>query len=190
MLDWVRRQMIPVILFNDKRLTALVMIMWSFVVLVIFFSLGVLHSTFFRFGPSDKLHFMTVPIDTWGEWILLSLYCCLDTLIKSFGHDAVIPWATTTIVDSKTRTLPYSKLTCLLIIETFYGYVHLSYFFKFFLSFTQFDFVFISTVSDMTMKVYSYSSYMENKTYSPPNVSVVSSDSETLIDSQSTGGVV
>ena len=170
--------MIPVVVFNDKRLTALVMIVWSAIVLAIFFSLGVLHSTFFRFGPSEKLHFMTVPIDTWGEWVLLSLYCCVDTLIKSFGHDAIVPWATTTIVDPKAKTLPYSKLTCLLIIETFYCYVHLSFIFKFFLSFTQFDFVFISTASDLTMKVYSYSSYMQNKTYLPPSTPT---DSETLI---------
>jgi hypothetical protein len=171
--------MIPVILFNDKRLTALIMGVWCAVVLIIFFFLGVLHSNFFRFGPSHNLHFMTVPIDTWGEWFLLSLYCCVDTLIKSFGHDATIPWATTTIVDPKSKTLPYSKLTCLLIIETFYGYVHLSYIFKFFLSFTQIDFVLISTVSDMAMKVYSYSSYMADKTYTPPDPP--HGDSEKLI---------
>jgi len=69
----------------------------------------------------------------------------------------------------------------LLIIETFYGYVHLSYIFKFFLSFTQIDFVLISTLSDMVMKVYSYSSYMANKTYTPPDTQA--SDSETLIQS-------
>jgi hypothetical protein len=172
--------MIPMIIFTDKRLTALIMIVWALVVLVIFFSLGVLHSDFFRFGPSEKLHFMTVPIDTWTEWVLLSLYCCVDTLIKSFGHDAIIPWATTTLVDQKAGSLPYSKLVCLCIIETYYGYVHLSYIFKFFLSFTQFDFVFISMVSDMAMKVYSYSSYMSNKAYAP----LVCPDSEKLIDAR------
>ena len=172
--------MIPVIFFNDKRLTAVILVVWSMVMLVIFFSLGVLHSNFFRFGPSEKLHFMTVAIDTWSKWILLGLYCCVDTLIKSFGHDATSPWITTTIADSKSRVLPYSKLTCFLIIEIYYGYVHLSYIFKFFLSFTQFDFVLIAALSDMVMKVYSYGSYMENKTYASP----VSSDSETLIELQ------
>ena len=178
--------MIPAILFNDKRLTALIMGVWCAMVLVIFFSLGVLHSNFFRFGPSENLHFMTVAMDTWGEWFILSLYCCVDTLIKSFGHDATIPWATTTIVDPKSKTLPYSKLTCILIIETFYGYVHLSYIFKFFLSFTQFDFVLISTMSDMLMKIYSYSSYMADKTYTPPNPQ--GGDSEKLIDASDTSG--
>ncbi len=170
--------MIPTAIFTDKRLTTLIMVVWNLTVLIIFFSLGVLHSNFFRFGPSEKLHFMTVPIDTWTEWLMLSLYCCIDTLIKSFGHDSIIPWATTTIVDPKTKTLPYSKFTCLCIIETYYGYVHLSYIFKFFLSFTQFDFVFISMLSDMAMKVYSYSSYMANKAYTP----LVCSDSEKLIE--------
>jgi hypothetical protein len=167
-------------IFHDKRITALILVVWLGLSFCIFFSLGVLHSSFFRFGPSEKLHFMSICVDTWGEWVLLSFYCCIDTLIKSFGHDATIPWLTTTVADSKSKILPYSKCTCLLIVEVYYGYVHMSYIFKFFLSFTQFDFVLIAALSDMAMKIYSYSSYMENKTFAVPT----SPDSEKLIEMQ------
>ena len=177
--------MIPVILFNDKRLTALILVVWSVVMLIIFFSLGVLHSNFFRFGPSPKLIFMSITVDTTEKWALLACYCCIDTLVKSFGHDSVVVWLTHTLADPKTKTLPYSKSMCLLVMEIYYGYVHFSYVFKFFLSLTQFDFVLIAAISDMAMKVYSYSSYMALKTYSQPG-----QDSQALIemeDSESRG---
>lgn len=153
------------VVFDDKRITAVILVVWLLIVFCTFLSLGVLHSPFFRFGPSKNLHFMNVNIDTWTEWALLSIYCCVDTLVKSFGHDAIVPWLTTAVVDSKSSTLPYSKVTCMLIVETYYCYIHLSYIFKFFLSFTQCDFVLFAALSDMVMKVYSYSTYMKNKTY-------------------------
>ncbi len=173
--------MIPSVIFHDKRITALILVIWLAVSFGIFFSLGVLHTTFFSFGPSEKLQFMGIQVDTWSEWSLLSLYCCVDTLIKSFGHDACIPWFTTAIADGKAKTLPYSKFTCLCIVEIYYGYVHMSYIFKFFLSFTQFDFVFIAALSDLVMKVYSYGSYMENKTHVQ-----ASSDSKQLVEEETT----
>ena len=105
---------------------------------------------------------MTVSIDTW-TWSLLSAYCCVDTLIKSFGHDALTPWITNVIADPKTASLPYSKCTCLAIIEIYSAYLHLSYIFHFFLSFTQFDFVLFNMLSDILMKIYTYGSYMQHK---------------------------
>ena len=172
--------MIPSILFNDKRLTSLILVVWSIVMFSIFFSLGVFQSNFFRFGPSNSLKFMTIVIDTTEEWALLAVYCCLDTLVKSFGHDAMVPWLNHTLSDPKSKTLPYSRGMCLLDMETYFAYVHFSYIFKFFLSLTQFDFVLIAALSDMLMKVYSYSSYMEQKTYSQ----VAVADGEALIEMQ------
>lgn len=172
--------MIPPILFTDKRLTALILVVWSVIMLIIFFSLGVMHSAFFRFGPSPNLHFMSITVDTMEEWLLLAMYCCVDTLIKSFGHDSLVPWLTTALADQKVKTLPYSKPMCLLVMEIYYAYVHFSYIFKFFLSLTQFDFVIIAAVSDMVMKVYSYSSYMQDKTYRYSS----STDSQALIETE------
>ena len=90
-----------------------------------------------------------------------------------------MPWITTTLADAKSHNLPYSKATCMLIVETYYTYLHFSYVFKFFLSFTQFDFVLIAALSDLAMKVYSYGSYMEHKTYVPPTA-----DAQSLLDKE------
>jgi hypothetical protein len=107
---------------------------------------------------------MTIPIDTMEEWLLLALYCCVDTLVKSFGHDSIVPWLTHTISDPKCKTLPYRRTVCLLIMEVYFCYVHISSMFKFFLSLAQVDFVLINALSDMAMKILSYSSFMHDKT--------------------------
>lgn len=164
-------------MFLDKRLTAVVLLVWLLIVLVVFSCLGVLHSQFFRFGPSPSLHFMTIPIDTMEEWLLLALYCCVDTLVKTFGHDAVVPWLTHTISDPKVKSLPYRRSVCLLVMEVYYGYVHVSFMFKFFLSLAQVDFVLINALSDMAMKIFSYSSFMRDKTYNKADP-----DSQALIE--------
>ena len=164
-------RMIPSFMFNDKRFTALVLLVWLILIIVIFFSLGVLHSDFFRFGPSKSLHFMTIAIDTAEEWTMLALYCFVDTLIKTFGHDSIVPWLTHTLSDPKCRALPYRRSVCLMVMEVYFAYVHVSGMFKFFLSLTQFDFVLINMLADMSMKIYSYSSYMESKSYIPAPVS-------------------
>ena len=54
----------------------------SVIMFAIFFSLWVFHSNFYRFGPSQSLHFKTITIDTTKEWLLLAVYCCFDALIK------------------------------------------------------------------------------------------------------------
>ena len=82
---------------------------------------------------------------------------------KECGPDAITPWITNVIADPKTASLPYSKCTCLAIIEIYHAYLHLSYIFHFFLSFTQFDFVLFNMLSDMLMKIYTYGSYMQHK---------------------------
>ena len=172
--------MIPTVVFNDKRFTALVLAVWLISLVVIFSSLGVLQSNFFRFGPSSSLHFMSIAIDTPEEWTLLAVYCFVDTLVKTFGHDSIVPWLFHTVSDPKCRTLPYRKSICLLVMEVYFAYVHVSGMFKFFLSLTQFDFVLINMCADLAMKIYSYNSYMENKTYIPPP-SATDLDSQALM---------
>ena len=166
--------------FYDKRCTAAIIVVWSIGVVIIFSSLGVLQSSFFRFGPSPTLHFMTVQIDTFQEWSLLMIYCVCDTLVKSFSHDALVPFFTTVLADSKCKDLPYSKATCLFIVEIYYLFVHCSYVFKFFLSLSQIDFILAAALADMGMKIYSYSRYMTLK--SQPNQA---EDNSSLIETKS-----
>jgi hypothetical protein len=54
--------------------------------------------------------------------------------------------------------------------------------FKFFLSLAQVDFVLINALSDLTMKIFSYGSFMKDKTHVGPD-----QDLQALIDLKETG---
>ncbi len=150
--------------FNDKRWTAAIIVVWSIIVFAVFFSMGVLHSSFFRFGPSENLKFMGIVIDSYSEWTCLAIYCAVDTMIKSFSHDSLIPWVNNVITDEKCKQLPYSKAVCMAVIEIYFCYVHFSHVIRMFLTLSQCDFILISALADIGMKLYSYDVYMNMKT--------------------------
>ena len=151
------------IVFNDKRFTAGLLTVWLVVILVLFAEMGVLSSPFFSIGPSKTLHFMSVCIDTTHKWLMLAAFCLIDTMIKTFGHDSIIIWSVHTLCDPKCEQLPYPKWVCLLIMELYYGYVHVAGVFKFFISLSQIDFVFIIAASDLLMKGFTYTWYIQKK---------------------------
>jgi hypothetical protein len=154
--------------FNDKRFTACLLCVWLGVILVLFADMGVLSSSFFSIGPSKTLRFMSVSIDTTQKWLMLAAFCLLDTMIKTFGHDSIIIWSVHTLCDPKCVELPYPRWMCLMIMELYYLYVHVSGVFKFFISLSQIDFVIIMAASDLVMKGFTYSSYIGEKIYNRP----------------------
>ena len=156
------------IVFNDKRWTAGFLCVWLCVILVLFADMGVLNSSFFSVGPSETLRFMSVSIDTGAKWALLAGFCLIDTMIKTFGHDSIIIWSIHTLCDPKCSELPYPRWVCMLIMEIYHLYVHVSGVFKFFISLSQIDFVVIISIADLMMKGATYSSYMHKKTYTTP----------------------
>jgi hypothetical protein len=155
-------------IFNDKRFTACLLCVWLGVILVLFADMGVLSSNFFSIGPSKTLRFMSVSIDTTQKWLMLAAFCLIDTMIKTFGHDSIIIWSVHTLCDPKCSALPYPRWMCLMIMELYYLYVHVSGVFKFFISLSQIDFVIIMSASDLVMKGFTYSSYMHGKSYARP----------------------
>ena len=151
--------------FNDKRFTAGLLTTWLVVILVLFAKMGVLGSSFFLVGPSKTLHFMSVSIDSIEKWLMLAAFCLIDTMIKTFSHDSIIIWSVHTLCDPKCEQLPYPKWVCLLIMELYYGYVHVAGVFKFFISLSQIDFVCIIAAADLIMKGFTYTWYIQKKKY-------------------------
>jgi len=111
-------------LFDDKRLLVLCLGTWTFVSCAVFVVIMISDkSTFLRFGPNNDNSLLGVVLDTWPKWWAVSVYTFFSTCIAAFSGDSLFPFITNTVMDHKTRYIPYSKCMCLAIIQihTVYG---------------------------------------------------------------------
>jgi hypothetical protein len=150
-------------IFEDKRLVASFFVAWGCIVLTMFAYSGVLNSSFVKFGPSPTLKFLDYKIDSWSKWFCVASFGMIDSAIWQFAFEAIHPWEINTILDPKCKTIPYSKTTCLLILETYYLHGVILGPFVFWISLTQIDFVLLKGMAIMLMRLYSHYQYIKNK---------------------------
>jgi hypothetical protein len=153
--------------FDDKRIAVGVLMIWLAIVMTVFKDLGLLDSNFMNFGPSKDTKFMGVVLDSWYKWGMVATFTFVNTSINDFMSDAISPWILNTITDHKTKLIPYRKLTCLLISQSWSVYCNIMSVFGLFLAMSQVDFVLIRTVADLTVNTYTNTKFMRNKEYSP-----------------------
>lgn len=111
-------------LFDDKRLLSALLAVWTIISGVIFVMIMVQDgSNFLICGPNAHNLLFGVALDTWTKWWAVALYTFFSTCIAAFSGDAIWPFLTNVVMDPKTKYIPYSKATCLVIIQvqTIYG---------------------------------------------------------------------
>lgn len=150
-------------IFHDKRQIALLFFSWGCFVMLMFACTGVLKSNFVRFGPSEHVKFLDYTIDTWSKWMFVNVFNVIDSGMWELAHEAIHPWEMNTVLDPKCKSLPYSKLTCILVLESYYMHKVIIGPFSFWMSLTQIDFVFIKGITMMLMRTYSHLQYIANK---------------------------
>jgi hypothetical protein len=110
---------------------------------------------------------MGVVLNTWYKWSLVASFTFVNTVINDFMSDAISPWILNTVTDHKTRYIPYSKLTCLLVAQMWAIYCNVMGVLSLFLSLTQFDFVLIKLCADLLVNCYTNLKFMNNKVHDP-----------------------
>jgi hypothetical protein len=111
-------------LFDDKRLLSALLAVWTIISGVVFVMIMVQDgSNFLICGPNTHNLLFGVALDTWTKWWAVALYTFFSTCIAAFSGDAIWPFLTNVVMDPKTKYIPYSKATCLVIIQvqTIYG---------------------------------------------------------------------
>lgn len=153
------------VFFEDKRLTCLLMMTWLCIVLVIYTFSGVTnhHGQFLHIGPSDKTIVMGVVIDTWPKWNILALLAFCKTGMNEFVGASLSPWIINTIQDEKTAILPYTKTTCLIIVQLFTIYGHIMSVFGIALLLSQVDFLVLRIAADLIVTSFAMCQFMRNK---------------------------
>lgn len=153
--------------FDDKRLTCVLLFVWLVIVLGIFSHLGVMQTQFMSFGPSEETFFMGVCLDSWYEWSWVALFTFLSTAINDFVGDAVVPWIQNTVQDHKSRYIPYSKLMCWLITQSWSLYCCVMSIFSIYLLMSQIDFLIIRALADGIVNTYTTYKFLRGKQLNP-----------------------
>ena len=151
------------LVFDDKRLSICIVTLWTIIVLTGFHLLNIPNSDFMTLGPSNHTKFMTVEINTWEKWGMLSVATFLNSCVADFMSDAIIPWIQNTVQDHKTKFLPYNKWTCFLICQFWDIYCHIMSVFNVSLVFSQVDFLLIRLAADLMVNQITIYKFIKHK---------------------------
>lgn len=150
-------------LFDDKRYTSVILITWMAFVWIIFTQVMVMDADFMHFGPGENVKIMGMVLDTWSKWTCIALFTFVSTSINAFVGDAIMPWIQNTIQDHKTRYIPYSKVTCIIITQTWTVYCCVMGVFALFVMLSQFDFMLVRISADLMVNIYTSYAFLRNK---------------------------
>ena len=149
--------------FDDKRIAIACLMTWLVVVLLAFNSIGLFHSDFTRLGPSPTTKIMTLTIDTWDRWFMVAMASFTSTCFNDFFSDSLTPFFLNTIQDQKTKYLPYSKITCYIIIQMWSIYCGLMSIFSVGLLMSQVDFLLIRLAADLMVNSFTSFKFLHGK---------------------------
>lgn len=137
-------------LFNDRRVLTFLLLLWTAATCGVFFwIMYVDNSPFLQFGPNEHTKLFGVVLDSWGKWWSVSIYTFISCGVNAFAGDSIVPFITNTVQDHKTVYIPYSKFTCLVIIQVFTCYSVVISIVGLFVALTQIDFTIVRLVSDL-----------------------------------------
>lgn len=149
--------------FDDKRIAITCLMIWLVIVLLAFNSIGLFHSDFTRLGPSPTTKIMTLTIDTWDRWFMVAFASFTSTCFNDFFSDSLSPFFLNTIQDQKTKYLPYSKLTCYVILQLWSIYCGLMSIFSVGLLMSQIDFLLIRISADLIVNSFTTFKFLQGK---------------------------
>jgi len=151
-------------LFDDKRVITVLILVWTIVSSAVFCAIMIDdNSPFLNFGPSDRTVLFGVKLDTWGIWWCVAIYTFVSTAVAAYASDSIVPWITNTVQDHKTQYIPYSKCTCLFIIQVFTCYAVIMSVIGLFVALSQVDFMLIRLAADLLVNHFTTFFFLKGK---------------------------
>lgn len=153
-------------LFNDRRVVVAGLGVWTLVCVSVFLHIMVADgSAFLAIGPNNTTKLFNVPLDTWPKWWCVAVYTFVSTCIAAFASDSVAPFIVNTVQDHKTRYIPYTKTTCLVIIQVWTTYAVIMGTIGLFVALTQIDFLLIRLAADLIVNFMTTAYFLNDKIY-------------------------
>ncbi|KAJ1469350.1 hypothetical protein T484DRAFT_1754500 [Baffinella frigidus] len=153
--------------FDDKRVTIACISVWFFVCLGGFTWLGIFGSAYMRIGPSPTLTYMGMLIDTMPRYMSVVVFVVISTAVNDFASDAISPWIQNTVMDHKSRTIPYNEFMIIFITQTWSLYCGTMSVASIALVFAQFDLIMIRLVVDLLVNQYTIGRFLTHKSHDP-----------------------
>ena len=74
---------------------------WSLLVIIFLIYLVKNNNDFFTIGPSDKIYFINIKINTWTKWSMVMIYSTLSGVSSTVTGSTIKPFITNVIRDHK-----------------------------------------------------------------------------------------
>lgn len=151
-------------LFDNKLTICGLLLLWTCISSSVFCAIMIEDdSAFLLVGPNHRNQLFGVKMDTWFKWWVTAIYTFVSTAIAAFASDALCPFFTNVIEDHKTKHIPYSKFTCLLIVQVFTIYGVIMSVIGMFVALTQVDFMFIRIAADLLVNAHTTYYFLRGK---------------------------
>jgi len=151
-------------LFDNKLTLCAVLMIWTVISSSIFCFIMIKdESKFLKIGPNELNQLLGVKMNTWFKWWVTAIYTFVSTVIAAFAGDALIPFFNNVIQDHKTKHIPYSKVTCLLLVQCFTIYGVIMSVIGMFVALTQVDFMLIRIAADLIVNAHTTNYFLRGK---------------------------
>jgi|APGre2960657423_1045063.scaffolds.fasta_scaffold10300_2 hypothetical protein len=155
-------------LFDNKLLICGLLMLWTLISSSVFCAIMLEdNSNFLVIGPNDRNQLFGVKMNTWFKWWVTAIYTFVSTAIAAFASDSLLPFFTNAIEDHKTKHIPYSKFTCLMMVQTFTIYGVIMSVIGMFVALTQVDFMFIRIFADLIVNAHTTYYFLRGKHVDP-----------------------
>jgi hypothetical protein len=153
--------------FDDKRIMVGVIWVWLVIVLGVFTEMGLLRSDFVRFGPSPTTMYVGIVLDTWPKWGAVAGFTAISSFMNDLAGESLEPFFLMVIRDHKTRYIPYSKSTSVVLNQAWTLYCSIMSVFGLYTYFAQVDLLVIKMCVGLIVNLYSSMRYLRNKSHEP-----------------------
>ena len=150
-----------------EKIVSRVVILW---VTMIFITIGLLYNKmneeamlFYQFGPSSNLMVFGLNIDTYTKYVIIVIYCFLNSLVRTASKDILGPYLTNSVQDiTKVKS---KDIRCFAYEVTYvvsiYGWIDWYIYMNLLL--VQVDMLIIEISSDLIMSVLTTRYYLHHK---------------------------
>ncbi|KAJ1465655.1 hypothetical protein T484DRAFT_1757260, partial [Baffinella frigidus] len=129
--------------------------------------MGLLRSDFVRFGPSPTTMYVGIVLDTWTKWSAVAAFTAISSFMNDLAGESLEPFFLMVIRDHKTRFIPYSKPTSVVLNQMWSAYCSIMSVFGLYTYFAQADLLVIKMCVGLLVNLYSSWRYLRNKQHEP-----------------------